>query len=304
MGFSWSLLFDEQQYLLLLGAIMLLAFWAKKYSIFLPFYRFVARRVKSKRATVAIISAVSGVLPINGRVSVSAGVLDTMAPTDDKERRAKYGIIDYLSTHHYYFWSPLEKTVLLPMATLGLSYWQFMGKIWPLLATALIVILYYIFRVMKEDDIVINIPEGKPVMTKEEQQTYLKRCIKILAFVFVVIAASNVVGSYSEEIKAFTENHKGLLPLAVVAGFLASLALGSSGKFAGFVSIAASAFGVVYLPLFFAFDYAGYMLSPMHKCLTIGKTYFGTPIREYYKAILVLVIPIIVVAIFLTQIYE
>ncbi len=56
-------------------------------------------------------------------------------------------------------------------------------------------------------------------------------------------------------------------------------------------------FGIETLPLFFAIDYAGYMLSPAHKCLVVGKSYFRTPIAEYYKAIAALVIPVVLMGI-------
>ena len=36
-----------------------------------------------------------------------------------------------------------------------------------------------------------------------------------------------------------------------------------------------------YLPWFFAVDFAGYVMSPMHKCVAIGKMYFGTKLSTY-----------------------
>ena len=283
---------------------MALAFTAKKTQVFMPFYAWIARTVKSKRAVVALISMFSGVLPISGRVAISAGALDTIAP-DDKKKRKNYGIIDYLSTHHFYFWSPLEATVILPMAALSISYWELMSRIWPLLATAVIVILFYIFRVLKEDDIEIVIPE-KALKKKDKEPWQLEADAKrdrkqiveyarVLLFTAIVIVISNVVKANFDTINGWVEDaHKNnLLILVAVAGFLASFALGSSSKFAGFVVISVGVFGIETLPLFFAVDYAGYMLSPMHKCLVVGKSYFRTPLKDYYKAIASLVIPII-----------
>ena len=103
-------------------------------------------RVKSKRAVVALVSALTGVLPIPGRVSVSAGVLDTIS--SEGKSREKLGMIDYLSTHHYYLWSPIEKTIILPMAAFGLSYWAMMTYMWPLLVGCLAVVLFYLFGVL------------------------------------------------------------------------------------------------------------------------------------------------------------
>jgi hypothetical protein len=306
MEFTSSLLLKNQQYLLLLAVVMAISFTAKKSQVFLPFYSWIAQTVKSKRAVVAIISFVSGILPISGRVAVSAGALDTIAPTDTKKRK-NFGIIDYLSTHHFYFWSPLEATVITPMAVLGLSYWGFIGKIWPLILTSAVVILFYIFKVLKEDDIEIVIPE-KTAKKKDKEEwqknadskadrRQITEYAKVLVFTALVIVAGNVVKANFETINEWVKSahDHNLIILVALVGFLASFALGSSGKFAGFVGISTSVFGVGTLPLFFAFDYAGYMLSPTHKCLVVGKSYFKTPLKDYYKAIASLVVPLILV---------
>jgi hypothetical protein len=87
MEFTSSLLLANQQYLILLAAVMALAFAAKKTQVFMPLYSWIATTVKSKRAVVALISTLSGVIPISGRVAVSAGALDTIAPEDQKNVR-------------------------------------------------------------------------------------------------------------------------------------------------------------------------------------------------------------------------
>lgn len=308
MEFTSSLLLDNQQFLILLASVMALSFAAKKTQIFMPFYGWIAKKVKSKRAVVALISLFSGVLPISGRVAVSAGALDTIAPEDVKKRK-NYGIIDYLSTHHFYFWSPLEATVLLPMAALSISYWELMSRVSPLLATAAVVILFYIFKVLKEEDIEINIP-GKPLKKKDKEPWQLEADAKrdrkqlldyarVLVFTAIVIVLSNIVKANIETINGWLEeaHRNNLILLVAVAGFLASFALGSSSKFAGFVVLSVGVFGIETLPLFFAVDYAGYMLSPAHKCLVVGKSYFRTPLKDYYKAIFALVIPVVLMGI-------
>ena len=306
MEFTSSLLLNKQQYVLLLAVVMAISVIAKKTQVFLPFYTWIAKTVKSKRAVVALISAVSGVLPISGRVAVSAGALDTIAPTDVKKRK-NFGIIDYLSTHHFYFWSPLEATVIVPMAVLGLSYWELMSKLWPLLATSIIIILFYIFKILKEDDIEIVIPDKKD--RKKEKEEWQKQAdikadrrqlvdyAKTLIFTSLVIILGNIVKANFDTIEAWVKsaNESNLIVLVAAVGFLASFALGSSGKFAGFVGLSTSVFGPATLPLFFAVDYAGYMLSPTHKCLVVGKSYFKTPLKDYYKAIFTLVGPLVLV---------
>jgi len=265
-----------------LAIIMVLSAWAKKTSFFMPVYRWIATHVKSKRAVVAIISAISGVLPIEGRVTVSAGFLDTIAPNDS--RRRLYGIIDYLSTHHYYFWSPLEKTVILPMAVLGLTYTGFIGYVWPLIVTCLVVGLFYIFFVLKEEDVAIDLEKNK---TCDHHHATKWLDWKILAIVAGVIILGNYIKSFDEQMLEIVKNN-GSLAVATLLSFLFSFAMGSSSKYAGFVSLLATVFGPQYLPLFLAVDYTGYMLSPTHKCFAVGKTYFDTPIEEFYKAIALL----------------
>lgn len=301
MNYGLEVITKNQEYLLLLALIMGLSFSAKKTQVFTPVYRFVAKKIKSKRAVIAILSTLSGVLPINGRSSVSAGALDTLAPHGDnnKKQRANYGIIDYLSTHHYYFWSPLEATVLVPMAALGITYKQFMGRIWPLLITAVVVILYYIFRVLKEEDIDISFTNEKQTVSWRQDRKQIFSYVRTLVFVFVVIVLGNLAKANADLMNSLVTfaHDRNLLVLTAIGGFLASFALGSSAKFAGITALSTSIFGIQYLPLFFAIDYAGYMLSPSHKCLSITKSYFGTPVKDHYRAVLALVIPVICVGI-------
>lgn len=300
-----SLLLNNQIYLLLLAVIMVLSWAAKTYNVFVPVYAWIARKVKSKRLIVMIVSFLTGILPISGRVAVSAGFLDTLAPPptseENKKKREPFGIIDYLSTHLFYFWSPLEKTILVPMAVLGIGYFALMEMLWPLLATGVIVVLVYIFGYLKEDDIEININGARAEKpTREETIAQFKVYGKTLIWVFFVIVLGNVINMYYDQIQAFVEQYSSWgIVAAVLAGLIASFLLGSSGKFSGFVAIATAIFGPVYLPLFFAFDYMGYMFSPVHKCMVIGREYFGTPWKKYWTALGILTGSIAAVSILL-----
>lgn len=255
---------------------------------FIPFYNFLERKIKSKRLLVAIVSAVAGVLPIPGRTIVSAGALDTLAPDDS--RRKNYGLINYLSTHHYYLWSPLEATVLIPLSVLGISYFQFLSIVSPLLVTLLLITLYYIFFVLKESDVVI----GK--MQHKQQDFKLIKSIKwdVAVFVAVVIVAGNAIKMYSDSMLEFMMNYSTSLFFAGAIAFVSSFILGSSSKFAGITTLLVSIFGLNYLPLLFSLGYAGYLISPTHKCLVITKTYFGLDM-SFYKALLAISIALITI---------
>ena len=287
-----NLLIKNQWYLFYLAAIMVVAGYAKHYNWFYPIYQFIVNRVKSKRAVVALISALTGVLPIPGRVSVSAGVLDTIS-SDESKSREKLGMIDYLSTHHYSLWSPLEKTIILPMAAFGLSYWGMLGYMWPLLVGCLGVVLYYLFVVLKEDDVAIAPAELKP--DRQDGMPDPTKLVdwQLIGLLALIIIFGNFAKEYTSEIKEFASSSGlGLFEMSVIS-FVGSFFLGSSSRFAALTVIATTVFGIEYLAWFFALDYAGYILSPVHKCAFIGWRYFKTPITMYYKALVAMCIVVI-----------
>lgn len=268
------------------AAVMVLTNLVNAKGYFIPFYSFLERKIKSKRLLVALISAISGVLPIPGRVIISAGALDTLAPND--KRRKNFGVINYLSTHHYYLWSPLEATVLIPLSVLGISYFYFLSLIAPLLITVIGITLYYIFYVIKEEDVVINKMEFK-------NQNIIKG-IKwdVVWLVALVIITGNAIKMHSEVIIDFFMSFNSSVFFAGVVAFVTSFILGSSSKFAGITSLLTTVFGINYLPLFFALGYSGYLISPMHKCLVITKTYFNL-YRELYKILLPIIVALVIV---------
>ena len=142
---TFKLLFNGQETLLVLLSAFIIGGVFKSHKLFLPVFELLLRHLKSKRLGLLMISLVSGILPIEGRVSVSAPVLDSLvldthkpagstcccpketSPHTHVSTRSKMGILDFLATHHYYLWSPLEKSVLIVMAGLGLTYPQFLA---------------------------------------------------------------------------------------------------------------------------------------------------------------------------------
>ena len=287
-----DLLTNNQWYLFYIMAIMFAAGYVKDTGLFLPVYNWLIDNIKSKRAVVTLISMVSGVLPIPGRVTVSAGFLDTIAPK--KKGREKYGIIDYLATHHYYWWSPLEKTVILPMAVLGLSYGGFISIVWPIILAYAAVLIYYIFFYLQESDVDVKISKSKCEHDKVGWKNWIDW--KVIGWVAAVIVLGNYLKTYSGDVTAYLEGSSTVV-IAMIASFFFSFMLGSSGKYAGFVALMAGAFGIQYLPLLLVIDYAGYMLSPVHKCFVVGKTYFNTPLKDYYYAIGLLLVALFAAAI-------
>jgi len=327
----------DEIYLFVLISIMVVSGIAKEHSIFAGTYSFLKSKFKSNRVVIMLLSFVSGVLPIEGRATVSAGILDTATgPNGDNASRKKLGIIDFLTTHHFYMWSPIEKPVLLPMAAFGLGYSVWIGMVWPLLVVSGLFIVLYCWLAVDENEVVIaECPESTSfwdfakntlpfltaiiaymlmggegpeavfpvfgslllyyvISTKSYDLNKLNGYINwtTVAIVAVVFASSG----YMQEHRAWFEEavksvgldmhtFKGVFYISLLT-FLASFSMGSDGKFAALTVLMASAFGKEYLLWFFALDYCGYLLTPMHECVMIGKRYFGTSLTTYYTALI------------------
>lgn len=325
-----ELLYSGQEYLLLIIFIMLNAGMIKDFDLFLDVFTFFKNNLKSNKAIVAVVSLFSGLLPIKGRVTVSAGLLDTLAPDKGKSGREKYGPIDYVSTHHYYMWSPLEKTVILPMATFGITYAMWFNIMWPLIAvTAAFIITYLVFFV-KESEVQIKEYDGTVKVSKITRyvfpyiiaiaavvagvnfvwsfglltlyymivtQTFDARKLisyidfKLLFWISLIIICSNFAITYTNDIKEYLKEfhldintNQGFISVSALA-FISSFLLGSSSRFAAITVLLTSLYGIQYLPWFFAIDFAGYLLSPMHKCVAIGMLYFNTKFSYYSKVL-------------------
>lgn len=87
----------------------------------------------------------------------------------------------------------------------------------------------------------------------------------------------------------------GFILISLLA-FVASFSMGSSSKFAAITVLLSTVFGKEYLPWFFALDYTGYLLTPVHDCVMIGKRYFGTSYKTYYTALIAWALLLISVA--------
>ena len=330
MEFITQVLLKDISYLWMIFFIMITAGLAKEYALFAPAFAYVRNTFRSNKFVVVLLSAIGGILPIEGRVTVSAGLLDTVAPKDGPGRE-KLGIVDYLATHHYYMWSPLEKTVILPIAAFGLTYGAFIGLVAPLLIASLLFISIYIWTQVKDEELVITpgnfklsavlrnvlpmfIALGIYIWAGGEEHVFaifglltlyyviitqqwgIKKLLSYVRWdVLVWVGAVIILGNYFKSLNGeFVEyiknigldphNFVGMLTISAV-GFIVSFLMGSSGKFIAVAVLMAQVFGVEYFLWFFAIDFAGYLLSPTHKCVMIGNRYFGTPVATYYKAL-------------------
>jgi hypothetical protein len=327
MDFVLTVLLKDISYLWMIIFIMISAGLAKEYQLFAPAYAYVRNVFRSNKFVLVILSAIGGILPIEGRVTVSAGMLDTIAPKSGRGRE-KMGIIDYLATHHYYLWSPLEKSVVIPIAAFGLTYVAWLGMIAPLLIASLLFISWYIWYTVKDEDIAIAPGNFKlsqvmrsslPMFVAIGAYIYTNNyilCFGLLALYYVIItqqwnyrkllgyinweviltvAVVIALGNYFKSEQAYFQGlikglgvdpatFLGMLTISAV-GFGSSFLMGSSSRFIALAVLMAQLFGVEYFLWFFAVDFAGYLLSPTHKCVMIGNRYFGTPYKTYYIAL-------------------
>lgn len=338
MEFITTVLLKDISYLWMIVFIMISAGLAKEYQLFAPAFAYIRTTFQSNRFVLVILSAIGGILPIEGRVTVSAGLLDTIAPKCGHGRE-RMGIIDYLSTHHYYLWSPLEKTVIIPIAAFGFSYLAWLTMIAPLLITSLLFIGWYIWYKTRDEDLVIEpgnfklsavlrsslpmfVAIGAYIYTDNyilcfgllalyyviiTQQWNFKKLLgyinwEVLITVAIVIALGNYFKSenavFQQYLKDLSLDPATWLGMVVISsvGFGISFVMGSSSRFVAFAVLMAQLFGIEYFLWFFAVDYAGYLLSPTHKCVMIGNRYFGTPYSTYYKALGTWVFLLILVA--------
>lgn len=321
---------SKQVYLFGLIGALVLGGILRKEGYFARFYHWVNTKFNSEKAILAIMSAVGGVLPVEGRCSVSAPFLDSIAK-QDHEGRPKMGLVDYVSTHHYYLWSPIEPSVLIFMSVLGITWATFLqATLLPLLVYVMFMFGLLVFYV-KDKDIAFDVPV--PVESKNKlgvlvaisliggfiailvgipfyyvfpvlaiAYTFMSRTTwrEVLSFinwklifgVGVIIALSVVMKSFYGEFSETIKDSAYTLPVLLTVGTGFAFVMGSSSKYAGIGALMVSQTSLTYLPLVVAFEFIGYLLSPVHKCMLISKLYFSTKIKHMYAALLVLVVGI------------
>lgn len=306
---------------LLLASVMVVAHVYVERAVLDAAFDWLRTRVRSRRLLLALVSAVFGVMPIPGRISVISAVLDTLKPKD--QPAPEFGIVAYLASHHYYLWSPMEKSVVLSMAGLGISYQTFMGWIAPPLLVLLAISVAYIFIAVPEDRIAW-IDERRPaaagrgidlllfitafvaaiagvssglsfgalaVITMLRHRVSLRSAAaavdwRLVAVVVGVVVAGQLIQQHSAAFEAWFQ---GLAEdgLSIWAGgavaFSLSFILGSSARYAAIAVLGAAIYGRESFVFFFLVDFAGYLLSPTHKCVWIGRMYFGTSLARYYR---------------------
>ena len=281
---NYNIFYIDYIYVLIVAGVMLLSGYCSAYNLLAKVYNFLSKYITNKKWLLIILSAVGGSLPIQGRVIATAAMFDTLMGTESHSKlRPKFGVLNYIATHHYYMWSPLEKTILIPMAVLNLSYVQMIGYTWPLLLICILCLLSYITFGLQN----INSYEIDITQIKSYQPTKIPNPLnfikwKTLIFVYIVIVLGNFVKLHNNDLLNLIDMHKESFFLISLTAFVSAWIMGSSGKFAGIVAMLCGIFGVQYLTYFMALEFSAYLLSPTHKCNAISCGYFGTPLKYYF----------------------
>ena len=262
-----------------------------------------------------------GCLPIHGRLISVSPLISPL--TQDKRGKEKLGILSYLCTHHFYLWSPLEKSVLIVLGFFGIGLAKFLSlMIVPLIVT-LLFILGVFFYYVKDMEFSLDLaPVPKRGFTEllilgfvisvcflrlwpgyDLVISLFLYCLylifrykvgwrEVLSYLkptpILVLALSVFLGWYLGAYEPLLQAKLSHLasPYAVSAlVFFGSLLLGSSAKYSGLTVMATSILGIQYLPLLYVSGFCGYLLSPAHQCVALGKMYFGTTYREYYSVL-------------------
>lgn len=313
----------EEQILILLLSIMTLAYIFKKEGILTRVYSFLVDKLHlSNKTTLTILSMVLGVLPIPGRTAASNLILDTLQ--DRNRNNTVFGTISYLATHHYYLWSPLEKSVVISCSLLSMAYTDFLYIMMPFIIGYLGFLVGFIIRV--SDEIVllkpVNLNNGGikelsifvltiigiafginitlslavcaayylvtfPITFSEWKKAMNWKLIMLVGIVVIIGVCLNEYKSYFETfIKGFSSAAG--ISIIGLACFIATFILGSSARFATFAAFATMITGMQYFVFFYIIDYCAYLLSPSHKCIYIANVYFNTPFRDMFRVILAL----------------
>lgn len=142
-------------YILLFIFVMITMGIIKEHNLFNGVYSWLLTKVKNKKTLLVLFSTLAGIIPIQGRIVISTALLDTIASKQSRNRK-RFGILNYLASHHYYLWSPTEKSILIPMTLLGISYITIMSYFWPLLLAMLLYTFWFVVKIVKPEDICIN----------------------------------------------------------------------------------------------------------------------------------------------------
>jgi hypothetical protein len=177
-------LFTNLSMLLMLFSVMILTGIYKQKEILNSWYAILTKYIRNKKLLMFLTSIMFQ--PINPRTFFTAVLLKDMAK-DKEADKTKLALFSYTGTHHYYLWSPIEHSVIVICAGLGLTYPQFMMYMWaPLLAYIVFLGIFLIFFV--KNDSLKDAPIESVV-----PMTWSKKIDALVMFGLILLCAFGVI---------------------------------------------------------------------------------------------------------------
>lgn len=185
----FNVLFHNQLVLLGVAAAFVIGGIVKDNQYLKVVYQILSNKLGGQnRFVLALISMLGGILPIEGRCIVSAPLLDGLTSDScncENHDKGKLGVLDYVATHHYYLWSPLEPAVVIVMTALGLSYAKFLSYMaLPLLAYFLVFVWILTSYVDKS---LINIAQSVDETSRSKKSETISAMSTILISMLALI---------------------------------------------------------------------------------------------------------------------
>ena len=131
------------QYVVVFINMIMITSIMKQHSVFVSALHPIIITLPDRFKTI-LLCTICGVLPIPGRIMATNMCLDCSCKSNNR-----IGILSYLVSHHYYMWSPLEKTVIIPMAVLGLTY----GELIKYMCIPLLIYICYTILTINKNNI-------------------------------------------------------------------------------------------------------------------------------------------------------
>lgn len=316
----WCILFS--------GAICL------RIGVFDSIFRTISSVIPWTKPRIVVLSVVTSVLPVPGRIAVSAPILAASVSKDtDKD---KLSTINYWSSHFWYLFSPMEKSIILTASLAGVTYSSLILSLIPAVIVLSLVGLVCLYRMDFKE-----YANASYVTTYTDKATTMSSILAFSVALFVMFKYNSIAAGMApclaiSVVYAFVINknairdslpdsdkiwflgfviaaaamlkselagidkwliHLGIcpsmtVPFVLVVAFLAGLITGSSSKMTAIGTLVAVTLlnfkslsplhASLMLASVYMAEYAGYLLSPMHKCIHITKQHFDASYKKLY----------------------
>ena len=108
----------KELYMGYIFGIMIIGGYIRQYHVLDDVYSLAKRYIKDARIMIIITSLIGGVLPIPGRVALSAPLLDAIAPPDKKKRSENDEYVRHLNVEKIPFITPKFAMIYVPISNI------------------------------------------------------------------------------------------------------------------------------------------------------------------------------------------